>query len=194
MVFSESWFWTMMQFFVVVATLGMIYLQVRTQTASHVVSTINAITTRWDSVAITRARYFYCQKWLEGHCEFDSTAEIIAERLEEIGIIVRLRAVPRKVIWETHSWYIEHYFQMFRPGIEEVRRRHNDNALYSESEWLYEEIMKINKRRRLLSGARRPDELNIFAESEFEAARVALFLKEDGVIGRTADKAMPTSA
>lgn len=185
----EGWFWSMMQFFAVFGTLLLIYFQVRTQTASHIISTINSINSRWDSEAMLRARYFYSQNWLNGSRVFDAIAENIAEFLEEIGTVVRIRAVPKKVIWETHSWYIEHYYPMFQSGVLEHRKKYNDKALYSEMEWLYHEIIKINKRKQLPTNMRSEEEMQTFFKGEHQAARVALFLKEDGLNESNANKA-----
>ena len=192
--FVQSWFWTFLQFIVVLATLVMIYRQVKTQTASHIVSTINSINDRWNSDLVLKARYSFCQKWLDGNKEFDAVGELIAEVLEEVGTIVRIRAVPKKVIWETHSWYIEHYYHMFKEGIETVRDECNDQTLYSEFQWLCAEMQKIDRQKQSPYVAKTTDELHTFASGEFEISRVAIFLKEDGIREKYANKANPADA
>ena len=82
---KEEWFWAMMQFAVVAGTLLLIYLQVRVQTASHVVQTLSTIQTRWNSEAMVRARNKICSDWLVGERTFDGVDEYVAEFLEELG-------------------------------------------------------------------------------------------------------------
>ena len=114
-----------MQFVVITVTLILIYIQVRVQTASHVVQALTTIHNRCDAEPMLRARHKVCQQWRDGKHDFDGVAEYVAEFMEEPGIYLRIRAVSAREMGEAQSWYIEHYYWMFKPGIEQVRQRHS---------------------------------------------------------------------
>lgn len=56
---DSEWFWSMLQFVAVTITFILIYIQVRTQSATHLVSAVTIINTRWNSEPMLRARYKY---------------------------------------------------------------------------------------------------------------------------------------
>lgn len=177
---NSTWIWGFLQFLAVAITLPAIYIQMRIQAASHVVSTLHQINSRWHSSAMLRARKEYCEQWLAGKEEIDGVGETIAEFFEELGTYVRIKAVPKKIFWETYSWYVEYYFKMLRPGIQSVKQRYSDKLLYSEFEWLEREIGKISKRKGAPSLA--DDEaaralLAVFATAEISSAETLLALK-----------------
>lgn len=180
---DSEWFWAMLQFLVITVTLILIYLQVRLQTASHVVNTLTTINTRWNSEAMLRARYIYCHSWQAGKRDFDSIAEYVAEFLEELGNYIELGAIPKDVMWAAHSWYIEHYYFMFKSGLEYIRRKHNDTTLYLNFESLFVCMIGISRSK----GApheKNEKELMAFAEDEIEIAKAFLKLREDDEIYR----------
>ncbi len=51
----------------------------------------------------------------------NGSAHQVGEFIEELGVHISLLEMPEQVIWETYSWYIEHYFLMMRDGINEYR-------------------------------------------------------------------------
>jgi hypothetical protein len=165
-----------MQVVAIFSTLGFIYIQVRLQTASHVVSTINIINNRWESEVALKARYMACESYLAGNREFKAVDQKVAELLEEIGVIVHIKAVPKKIIWETHSWYIEHYYPMFEIGIQQYRKKYGDKHLYSEFEWLHLELKKVSRKKGLPEIERNGKEVEMFEEGELETIQTQLSL------------------
>jgi len=195
----ESWFWAMMQFFVIAATLILIYLQVRIQTAAHVVQTeahvaqtaahvVQALTTihnRWNSEPMLRARHKVCSDLLEGRRDFDGIDEYVAEFMEELGIYVQIKAVPADSMWEAQSWYIEHYYCIFKNGIENMRARYKDPSLYNNCKALYERMNEISRQKGVPVFERRDDELKRFAGNELLLTKAFLHLKESVPLATT---------
>jgi len=116
---------------------------------------------------------------LDGKREFDGVAEYVAEFIEELGIYLRIRAVPAREMWEAQSWYIEHYYWMFKPGIEQVRQCYKDQNLYTQFETLFECMNDLNRKRLSPAFQRGEQQLNAFAESEIALADAIIRLKSD---------------
>ncbi len=176
---NSLWFWTFMQFVTVTVTLMLIYRQVRVQTASHIVQALTAIYNRWNSEPMLRARQKVCQQWLAQKRDFDGVAEYVAEFMEELGIYLRTRAEPAREMWEAQSWYVEHYYWMFKPGIEGVRQRYKDQNLYPQFEMLLERMNELNRKHLSPAFQRGEQELNAFAESEIAVADAIIRLRSD---------------
>ncbi len=175
---QQDWFWAMMQFFVIAATLILIYFQVKIQTAAHVVQGLNTIHSRWNSESMLRARHKVCSDWLIGKRNFDGVDEYVAEFMEELGIYLQMKAVPDSAMWEAQSWYVEHYFCMFKEGIKNVRSLHKDENLYIQFEGLYKRMNEVNRKKRSPAFEREESELKRFAESEVQLTKAFLHLQE----------------
>lgn len=189
----SSWFWTMVQALVVLITLVFINRQVKIQTESqvaqteshavqaksHLIQTVTLIHQRWCEDSMLRARHIVCKRYREGKNEFDGISEYIAEFMEELGNYVNMGAMPVDVMWEAQSWYLEHYYPMFREGIEKNRRIFHDPTLYSH----LEELIKKMSKQSIAKGAPNPErgeeDLERFVKSElaFTAAALGLLQK-----------------
>lgn len=190
-VLQQEWFWAMMQFFVIAATLILIYLQVKVQTAAHVVQGLNTMHSRWNSESMLRARHKVCSDWLIGKRDFDGVDEYVAEFMEELGIYLQMKAIPDSAMWEAQSWYIEHYYCMFKDGIEHIRNRYHDANLYIQFEGLYKRMNDVNRRKNSPAFKREDAELKRFAESEVQLTRAFLHLQEGGSASEYLSEAAP---
>ena len=189
----NEWIWAMIQAIVVLITLPLIYRQVRIQTeqvkvqsdqvrlqtATHVVQTLGAIHSRWTEDAMLRARHSVCSRYLAKTLTFDGVSEYIAEYMEELGGYVQMRAVPQEVMWGAQSWYLEHYYCMFKDGIRAMRQSYHDETLYSNTERLFNDMRSHSKAEGAPSAERGPDDLRRFAESEVLVAAAFLNLQVD---------------
>ena len=174
---QTEWFWSMIQAIVVLVTLVFIYRQVRLQTATHVVQTLGAIHQRWAEDAMLRARHSVCSRYLAETFEFDGVSEYIAEFMEELGSYVKINAVPPDVMWDAQSWYIEHYYFMFKVGIDLVRKNYHDETLYSNTESLFSQMTAHSKLVGAPSVERGPNDLRRFAENEVQITAAFLNLQ-----------------
>jgi hypothetical protein len=178
-VLKEEWFWAMMQFFIIAATLLLIYLQVKIQTAAHVVQALSTIDDRWNSETMLRARYSVCSAWLNGNREFDGVAIYVASFMEDVGLFVHTGAIPATSVWETQSWFVEHYYCMFKGGIDDLRKSQKDNNFYTQFENLYKKMNAINRKNNSPAFIRDEEELKRFANGEIKLSKAFLKLRED---------------
>jgi hypothetical protein len=174
---GSEWFWAFMQFLAVAFTLVLIYLQVRVQTASHVVQSLSTIHSRWNSESMLRARRHVCSNWINSHRDFDGVAQYVAESMEELGIYLRIRAVPDREMWEAQSWYVEHYYWMFKTGIEQYRQTYKDENLYLQFQKLFARMNEMSRKQHSPHFPRDEQELAAFAKAELAVADAILKLK-----------------
>jgi hypothetical protein len=174
---GSEWLWAFMRFVVIALTLALIYRQVRVQTASHVVQSLSTIHTRWNSELILRARQHVCSRWVAGDRDFDGVAQYLAEFLEELGVYLRIHAVSEPELWEVQSWYVEHYYCMFKSGIAQYRQTYKDETLYSEFQMLFDRMGEMDSKRGAPHSDRSEEEITVFAKVELAVADAVLKLK-----------------
>ncbi len=145
---GSEWFWGFVQCVAVAVTLIFIYLQLKTQTASHVVQSVLAIDDRWNSEYMQKIRQEVCSEWKKGNREFDGACEVIAEFMEDLGTFLKIKAIPADVMWDVQSWNIEHYWTMFQPGIEKLRGEVKEpKTLYVEFKTLFDKMETIGEQK-----------------------------------------------
>lgn len=144
---GSEWFWAFLQFVVVALTLWYVTRQVRLQAMSHVVESICTLQDHWNSETMQHRRNEVCTQWKSKHAkEFDGACEHIADFFEELGTFVKIKALPLQVVWDVHSWNIEHYWLMFKPGIVKERKDCKEN-IYCEFESLFKAMRKISDKK-----------------------------------------------
>ena len=138
---------TILQFVVVFVTAILIYRQVRIQAHTHVVRTVEDMMRLWNSSHYAAMRRKVCRKYLAGDESFDSTCEELCEIFERFGLYSSIGAVPKDVMWEAISWFIEYYYEMFQDGLRNMRNYYNDETLFSNFESISMEMHRISKRK-----------------------------------------------
>ena len=195
-------FWAGVQALGLLITLALIYLQIRIQTrqtqiqtkqfeiqtASHIVQTLHVIDERWTSQAMLQARKHVCDTYLNNEFVMDGLAHLIAEYIEKLGVYLEIEAVPKPVMWETYSWYIEHYYRIFTDGIQELRRTYHDDALYRKTEFLFKAMRSIEEENGFAKAGEGIEDLKRFAQEESESIRVILGLSHLGSVGSGSDQ------
>ena len=150
---------------------ALIYIQVRIQTSSHVVQTLQSIHARWTEEPMRWARFKVCSRYLEGEFAFEGEAEYIAEFLEELGGYIKINAVPCDVMWDAESWNIEHYYCMFKSGIEKCRLTFHDDKIYENTDALFHAMAAQSKRNGAAISQRGDEDLRRFAQYEVQVTK-----------------------
>jgi len=175
---AQAWLWAMVQAFIVLGTAILILFQLRTQTAAHVVQTLTAIHARWNEKSMLRARLHVCTTWVEGKEPLDEIGAHVADFMEELGAYVIIKAVPPKAMWESQSWYIEHYYCFFQNGIASERQSYHDKNVYANLDLLFKEMSRISKRRGSPHLQRGRQDLDKFAQEEIRVCEAFLSLHD----------------
>lgn len=143
---GSEWFWAMLQFVIVTLTLWLIYRQIRVQTSSHVISSLQSIRDRWNQPVLLKARMAACQSCLDDANNFDVHDQEVASFFEELGMYVSSKLLPDKVIWDTYSWPVECYWRLYQGGIKEMRNEFRDPTIFIEFENLGIRMRKLNSK------------------------------------------------
>ena len=175
-------FWGFMNTLILLGSIYVIYEQLRIQSQSNVVQTLNSISDKWETEQMMQARNNICRNWLRinsdtsENMEIDSFSEFFSDRnaqkvtlyMEHIGLFYKIGAVTREDIWEIKSWEIENYYCIFQKYIEAERTMSNDKSFYTNFENLYKRMQAENKRRGTPFGPRTTKELKEFCLGEID--------------------------
>jgi hypothetical protein len=188
---GSEWLWAFGQLLVVAFTLRFIAKQVWLQTKqteiqteqtkiqalSHVVQSVCTIQERWHSEAMQRVRFEVCNQWKNDKREFDGACEHIASFFEDLGALVKIKAIPKETIWDVQSWNIEYFWTMFEKGIVKIRQDYEEDV-YCEFEKLFQEMRKISVKKGLPCVDAKS--LDKFVKNEIRATKAGLELRKPG--------------
>ncbi|MEM2971350.1 MAG: hypothetical protein QW270_02875 [Candidatus Bathyarchaeia archaeon] len=66
---------------------------------------------------------------------------------EDLGLLLRKKAIPKELIWSAYCYWIQRYWTAFKNYVYWVRND-NDPTLYCEFEYLFNEIHSYDERKR----------------------------------------------
>jgi hypothetical protein len=163
---GSEWFWILLQFVVITITLFLIYGELRISSAAHMLGSLTSLNERWTSPGVVTQRRKIC----EAHCNNENVLtlghQIVFTFFEELGLYVHNRWVPKDVIWDTYSYYIENYWDMCSREVEDRRRESNDDSIFEHFERLANTMRALNKKRKIPHTKRTEEQLRKFAEGE----------------------------
>lgn len=176
---DSAWVWAAIQAVSVSVTLGLIYLQIRQQSRSNIVQTLNLLSEKWNRRGLLVARARVCRCWInkedkdEGEFEFSGDACEIANYFEELGSYVKAGLVDKSICWDIFSYQIEAYFTLFENGIKLHRRELKDMTAFERFEWLRSQMLEMSQAKRVLSNMNSA-QYKQFMDCEFKSAEAVL--------------------
>ncbi len=144
-----QWFWQALGTVIVGVSLFSVFVQIRLQRMASMVDAIEKLVSTWNSDSHLRLRLSVCQKLIDDRQYFGADSEELLELLERIGAYVKFGALSEHAVWEVFSWYTDHYFELSRHGIAEIRRYHGDPLLFENFERLAVRLNKISRKKGL---------------------------------------------
>jgi hypothetical protein len=120
---NSSWFWTMMQFVGLVTSLGIIYVQLRLQFKGNMMQAFLSVADRWDSDHMIAFRRAACQNYQKSDLDVRGPDGEAIAFFEDVSLYVRERVFTIDMVWERYSYYILHYWPMYRDHVRECRTR-----------------------------------------------------------------------
>lgn len=140
-----QWFWQALGTVIVGASLLAVYRQVRLQQMAGMVDAIEKLVMAWNSENQLRLRLAVCEKMRADATYFGADTEELLELFERIGAYVKFGALSERAVWDVFSWHIDHYYELARSGLADLRIHHKDRLLFENFEWL---AIQLNKRSR----------------------------------------------
>jgi len=172
---ESQWFWQALGTLIVGASLIALYHQVRLQRLSGIVDSMEKLTLLWNSENQLKLRLSVCEKLSKDINYFGNDTEELLELFERVGAYVKIGAIPEFAIWEVFSWYIDHYYEISRAGLTELRIHYKDPLLFENFEWLAVKLNNISRRKNLRSVViNNKSDAEKFLNGEINTARVLL--------------------
>jgi hypothetical protein len=165
---GSEWFWALMQFIVVTITLLLIYGELRVSSAAHIVASLTSLNERWTSRTLVSHRKRICDANLKDMPVLTLGHQVVFTFLEELGLYIKRGWVPREVIWDTYSYYIENYWDMCSQEVQDRRRESNDQSVFEHFEHLARTMRAMNKKRNIPDEKRTKEQIRKFAEGEMQ--------------------------
>lgn len=163
---DSEWFWALMQFVVVTITLALIYGELRISSAAHILGSLTSVNERWTSPGVVAQREGICAAFLRGEPVLTLGNQVVFTFFEELGLYVERGWVPREVVWDTYSFYVENYWDMCSQEILHRRKESNDSSIFEHFDRLATAMRCINRKRKIPFTPRTKEQLTAFARGE----------------------------
>ncbi len=85
---------------------------------------------------------------------------------EDIGWMLQKKLLNREVIWDSYSYYIEHYWLMLKAKVFSYREEENDYSWFENFEFLYDQMKVHSKKRKVDWAERTQDQIDRFIRGE----------------------------
>lgn len=166
--------WTAIQSIAVIITLLLIYAQIRKQSHSNVVQTLNLLSDKWDKKGLLVARARVTRAWSEDTYAFDGDACEIASYFEQLGTYVGQGLVGANICWEIFSYQIEGYYSLFEEGIKRRQIDLKDPSAFQRFTWLYGRMTALSRKRNVPFSKMNNAQFNDFVSCERKSAEAVL--------------------
>ncbi len=165
---NSAWFWTMAQGVAVTLTLILIYRQLIAQRYANILSSIANLDQRWNSAEMRKARKALCAKHGSNNRSITQQDGLVLDFFEQMGLYLKKGVFTSDVLWELYSYYIEHYWSITQPLIDEFRLSTNDKTWYSSFQALYEAMQVQGRKRGITCDGKTQEQISQFIKGENE--------------------------
>lgn len=164
----SSWFWQMSEVVVLTITLVFIYYQVRLSRFTGMFETLTNMRNHWNSRAMMDFRRRTCENHLRNSKRILMPEGEVLGFFEDMGLLLRKGALDKEIIWNSYSYYIEHYWSILDPNIKEFRASSKDNTWYENFAELREQMRNYSIKKKAPSQDKSEAEIRKFIETELE--------------------------
>lgn len=102
----------------------------------------------------------------DDYIKIDEIADDVLGFFEDLGIMVRKKTIPEDLAWQMNCYYVLRYWDLLSKYISWVRKERDDLTYYSEFEYLYRKMLRLEERMVGKKITLRPNELQGFLEDE----------------------------
>lgn len=121
---------------------------------------------RWKSDKVCKARKDACNNYSHNNNTINQDETEILGFFEDIGIFLKRGAFDSELIWDKFSYYIDHYWYMFKSHVLEFRRIEKDNTWYEKFEYLKKEMDIVSTKKKVKIDPKSDDEIAKFIIGE----------------------------
>lgn len=161
-------FWSIVQTLAIVSSLFLIYRQIRLYRSASMIQTLDSRREDWDSERMIGYRRTTCRGYQEGTRRIKMAEGEVLGFFEEMGLLLRKGVVSQEFVWETYSYYIEHYWPMLEANIREYRNSTGDDTWFENFQHLADSMQEYSKKRKCPTRAKTEEEISNFISGELE--------------------------
>jgi hypothetical protein len=158
------------QCIVILASLILIYRQVRIQSYANMLQMLTGMRETWNSDKMLAYRRATCNDYNDKSKRIGMHQGELLGFFEEMGLLLKKRVVQTEFIWDTYSYFIENYWSMLEPNIRELRLSMRDNSYFENFEHLRLAVRRHSARRRCPSSDKTVAEIETFIHGEMESS------------------------
>lgn len=143
---GSEWFWSMLQFVVVVVTLVGIYYQLRIAQSANAFAQLDALVDEWQGELLVRRRlgvlYALRDGTLPEHLP-DAPTSFVADYWEKVGSLARAGHIAPSVLAEGHGGSTD-WWPILAPWVRKIRTEDGNPGLWEHFEWLAATMVRIH--------------------------------------------------
>jgi hypothetical protein len=146
---GSEWFWSMLQFVVVAATLVGLYRQLRIQSSQRAVEQLDAYVRDWESERMTHHKLAILVALRDGVEPAnipDGPAIAITSFWEKVSALTRAGHLDVNVLWEAAGNDGQLWWMTLGPYAERSRLEIGDSKILEHFEWLSGRLAEMNRR------------------------------------------------
>jgi len=171
---DSEWLWTMMQFIAIVFGFIFIYEQIRLQAQANMLVALQAMSEKWVSEFMLQSRAHACAEYKRQKLEIGSAVGTVIGFFEDLGMYRTKGIFDLGIVWEQYSYFVEHYWSMYREAIVKFRQDTEDNSWYSHFETLFKEFQDYSAKKNAPTGIKNKAQIDAFITFEQEATETAI--------------------
>ena len=163
---KASWFWAMAQFFAITVSLVFIYHQVKAQNQANLLQTLASLDNRWNSADMLASRKKACENYLTDKLKINRAQSDVIGFFEDMGVYFERGIFDAESLWDKYSYYVEFYWAMYQPHIQEFRAETKDPTWYEKFELLKKKMEEFSKKKGLNIIGKTQEDIKKFIATE----------------------------
>ena len=160
------WIWSMLQFFAVLIGFCFIIKQISLLREKNMLDALLSLDALWKSESFCVNRKSACEKYPDNMKSINREESMILGFFEDIGVFVKRKVFAKEVIWEKYSYYIDHYWDMYKSHIQAYRDETNDITWFDNFEYLKSIMDELSRQRGLSTVKKTEEEIRKFRSEE----------------------------
>ena len=165
---DSQWFWTMAQALIVLVSLVAIYQQIKLQTYSNWLQQLTNMRNVWESGRMISARKHTCRLYQDGDNRIGNAQGMVLGFFEELGLLLEKDTISIEFVWETYSYYIDHYWPICMANVKAFRDESKDPNWYVHFEYLWKASQQYSSRKGSPFGLKDRAQIALFIRGESE--------------------------
>jgi len=151
-ILTSDWFWIAVGSLGAIATLAFTYRQMKRADIIASADFLLKLVGNFNSDDMLKKRHEIMtirKNDLHDFKKMDGCRDVF-DFFEDLGILLRKKAIPKDLIWSDYCYWIQRYWTAFKDYVDWVRKPENDDddTLYCEFQYLFNEIHAYDERRR----------------------------------------------